>query len=87
LRPATIANRWQQGKHLEMERDPATQEVGQGGEQRSKYRFNTGNAAWAPTEKSTKSTSMEFLLGTGSANFVRSFSAALEKSLHEANLS
>jgi len=53
-----------QGKHLEMERDPATQEVGQGGEQRSKYRFHTGNATWAPTEKSTKSMSTAFLVGT-----------------------
>jgi hypothetical protein len=38
-----------QGKHLEMERGSAPQEVGQGGEQRSKYRFHTGNAIWAPT--------------------------------------
>jgi len=53
-----------QGEHLEMERSPAPQEVDQGGEQRNKYRFHTGNATWAPTEKSTKSISMEFLVGT-----------------------
>ena len=54
-----------QGKHLEMERGPAPQEVGQGGEQRNKYRFHTGNATWAPTEKLTKSMSTEFLVKTG----------------------
>ena len=47
-----------------MERGPAPQEVDQGGEQRNKYRFHTGNATWAPTEKSTKSMSTEFLVGT-----------------------
>jgi hypothetical protein len=54
-----------QGKHLEMERGSAPQEVHQGGEQRDKYRFHTGNATWAPTEKSTKSMGTEFLVGTG----------------------
>jgi len=54
-----------QGKYLEMERGPAPQEVGQGGEQRNKYRFHTRNATWAATEKSTKSMSTEFLVGTG----------------------
>ena len=53
-----------QGKHLEMEQGSATQEVHQGGEQRNKYRFHTGKATWAPTEKSTKSMSTEFLVGT-----------------------
>jgi len=53
-----------QGKHLERERSPAPQEVGQGGEQRNKYRLHTRNATWAPTEKSTKPMSMEFLVGT-----------------------
>jgi len=47
-----------------MERDPATQEVGQGGEQRNEYCFHTGNATWAATEKSTKSMSTVFLVGT-----------------------
>jgi hypothetical protein len=56
-----------QGKHLEMERGSAPQEVDQGGKQRNKYRFHTGNATWAPTEKSTKSMSTEFLVGTGEA--------------------
>jgi len=54
-----------QGKHLEMERSQAPQEVDQGSEKRNKYRFHAGNATWAPTEKSTKSMSMEFLVGTG----------------------
>jgi len=53
-----------QGKHLEMERGPAPQEVGQGGEQRNEYCFHSGNATWAQTEKSTKSMSTEFLVGT-----------------------
>jgi hypothetical protein len=53
-----------QGKHLEMERSSTPQEVDQGGEQRNKYRFHAGNATWAPTEKSKKSISMEFLVGT-----------------------
>jgi hypothetical protein len=57
-----------QGKHLEMKRSPAPQEVDQGGEQRNKYRFHTGNATWAPTEKSTKSMCIEFLVGTASGN-------------------
>jgi hypothetical protein len=48
-----------------MERDPTPREVGQGGEQRNKYRFHTGNATWASTEKSIKSGSKEFLVGTG----------------------
>ena len=48
-----------------MERSPASQEVDQGGEQRNKYRFHTGNATRAQTEKSTKSMGMEFLVGTG----------------------
>jgi hypothetical protein len=54
-----------QGKHLEMERGSAPQEVHQGGEQRDKYRFHNGNATWAATEKSTKSMSKVFLVGTG----------------------
>jgi hypothetical protein len=54
-----------QGQHLEMERGPAPQEVDQGGEQRKKYRFHAGNATWAPTEKSIKSGSTEFLVGAG----------------------
>jgi hypothetical protein len=53
-----------QGKHLEMERGPATQEVDQGSEQRDKNRFHVGNATWPLTEKPTKSISMEFLVGT-----------------------
>jgi len=54
-----------QGKHLELERGPAPQEVDQGGEQRNKYRFHAGNATWPLTEKSTKSMSTGFLVGTG----------------------
>ena len=53
-----------QGKHLETKRGSAPQEVDQGCEQRNKYRFHTGNATGAPTENSTKSMSMEFLVGT-----------------------
>ncbi len=53
-----------QGKHLEMERGPAPQEVGQGGEQRNEYCFHSGNATRAQTEKPTKSISTVFLVGT-----------------------
>jgi Aldehyde dehydrogenase family len=53
-----------QGKHLEMERSPAPQEVDQGSEHRNKYRFHAGNATWPLTEMSTKSMSTEFLVGT-----------------------
>jgi hypothetical protein len=49
-----------QGKYLEMKRGLAPQEVGQGGEQRNKYRFHTGNATWTPTEKLSKSMSTRF---------------------------
>ena len=56
-----------QGKHLEMERGPAPQEVDQGSEQRDKYRFHAGNATWPLTEKSTESINTVFLVGTGEA--------------------
>jgi hypothetical protein len=52
-----------QRKHLEMERGPAPQEVDQGGKYKNEYRFHTGKATWAPTEKSIKSMSTEFLVG------------------------
>lgn len=58
-----------QGKHLEMERAQAPQEVDQGGNQRNKYRFHADNATWPLTEKSGKSLSTEFLVGT--SNYVR----------------
>ena len=68
-----------QGKHLEMERGPTLQEVDQGGEQRNKYRFHTGKATWAPTEKSTKSMSTEFLVGTGSPRISKVGPVSIEK--------
>jgi hypothetical protein len=61
-----------QGKHLEMKRGAAPQEVDQGCEGRNDYRFHAGNATWAPTEKSTKSTSMEFLVGTAPGTMTHS---------------
>lgn len=48
----------------EIERGPAPQEVDLGGTRRKKYRFHAGDATWSLTEKSTKSMSMVFLVGT-----------------------
>jgi hypothetical protein len=53
-----------------MKRSPAPEDVHQGCAQRNKYRFHTGNATWAPTEKSTKSMSTVFLVGTGGFDFL-----------------
>jgi hypothetical protein len=75
-----------QGKHLEMERSPASQEVDQGGEQRNEYCFHSGNATRAQTEKSTKSMGMEFLVGTGEIVFGPSFKRLHLSALHSAEL-
>ena len=56
-----------QGKHLEMKRGAAPQEVDQGCEQRNKYRFHAGNATHRQPELSMKSTRTGFLVGTGSS--------------------
>jgi hypothetical protein len=56
---------WAKRKHFKVKRSSALKKVHQGCEEGNKYRFHTGNATWALTEKSIKSMSMEFLVGTG----------------------